>query len=240
MPHDHQDWDDPDDFDDDDDEEDDPDDWTVEQWEADLKRRDERDRKFAELLDKYGHDEAGFRKAMEELGLGKIYEDLDRLAAEQQDQPEEEEDDEEKIDKVLRASRYANEGLSKAGFRDPLGQAAHELTLMVLKSLDGHDEIDSREHPLALYSGAFLDAQGGLARMSYMRKWDDEFHFSPAKNLKIAELNRVVKNLVKGLGQLEMVERQKLLPPEVCAPIRQQAVAVLDDAREELRRLKKK
>jgi hypothetical protein len=245
MPRNHQDWDDPDDFDfdDEDDKEDDPDDWTVEQWEADLKRRDERDRKMMELLDKYGHDEAGFRKAMEELGLGKIYEDMDRLAAEQQDQPEEddeEEDDEEKIDKVLRESRYANDDLRKAGFRDPLGQTAHELTLMVLKSLEGHDEIDSREHPLALYSGAFLDAQGGLARMGYMRKWDDEFHFSPAKNLKIAELKRVVKNLVKGLGQLETVERQKLLAPKVCAPIHQQAVALLDGVREELRRLKSK
>lgn len=240
MPRNHQDWDDFD-ADDDGDEEDDPDDWTVEQWEADLKRRDERDRKMMELLDKYGHSEAGFRKAMEELGLGKIYEDMDRLAAEQQDQPEEEEDDdEEKIDKVLRASRYANDDLSKAGFRDPLGQAAHELTLMVLKSLDGHDEIDSREHPLVLYSGAFLDAQGGLARMGYMREWDDEFHFSPAKNLKIAELKRVVKNLVKGLGQLEMVERQQLLAPDVCAPIHQQAVALLDEVREELRRLKSK
>jgi hypothetical protein len=196
-----------------------------------------------ELLDKYGHDEAGFRKAMEELGLGKIYEDMDRLAAEQQDQPEEEEeedDEEEKIDKVLRESRYANNDLSKAGFRDPLGSAAHELTLMVLKSLEGHDEIDSRDHPLVLFSGAFLDAQGGLARMGYMREWDDEFHFSPAKNLKIAELKRVVKNLVKGLGQLEMVERQQLLAPDVCAPIHQQAVALLDEVREELRRLKSK
>jgi hypothetical protein len=243
MPNNHDDWDDPDDFDDEDDEDgDDPDDWTVEQWEADLKRREERDRKMMELLDKYGHTEAGFRKAMEELGLGKIYEDMDRLAAEQQDQleEEEEEDDEEKIDKVLRESRYANNDLSKAGFRNPLGQTAHELTLMVLKSLEGHDEIDSREHPLVLFSGAFLDAQGGLARMGYMREWDDEFHFSPAKNLKIAELKRVVKNLVKGLGQLEMVERQKLLGPEVCAPIHQQAVGLLDEVREELRRLKSK
>jgi hypothetical protein len=243
MPRHPQDWDDSDDFDfdDEDDEDDDPDDWTVEQWEADLKRRDERDRKFAELLDKYGHNEAGFRKAMEELGLGKIYEDMDRLAAEQQDLPEEEEeDDEEKIDNILRESRYANGDFSRAGFRDPLGQTAHELTLMVLKSLDGHDEIDSREHPLALCSGAFWDAQGGLARMGYMREWDDEVHFSPPRNLKIAELKRVVKNLVKGLSQLEMVERQQLLAPEVCAPIHQQAVALLDDVREELRRLKSK
>lgn len=242
MPRNPQDWDDDDDFDfDSDDKEDDPDDWTVEQWEADLKRRDERDRKFRELLDKYGHDEAGFRKAMEELGFGKIYEDLDRLAAESQDQPaEDEEDREEKIDKVLRESRYANADFGKAGFRDPLGQAAYELTVRVLNSLDGHDEIDSREHPLVMFSGAFLDAQGGLARMGYMREWDDEFDFSPAKNLKIAELKRVVKNLVKGLGQLEMVERQKLLAPEICAPIHEQAVALLDDVRAELRRLQKK
>jgi hypothetical protein len=243
MPRNPQDWNDPDGFDDEDDEDDDPDDWTVEQWEADIKRREERDRKMMELLDKYGHDEAGFRKAMEELGLGKIYEDMDRLAAEQQDQPEEDEDDEdeeEKIGKVLQESRYANNDLSKAGFRGPLGQTAHALTLMVLKSLEGHDEIDSREHPLVLFSGAFLDAQGGLARMAYMREWDDEIHFSPPRNLKIAELRRVVKNLIKGLSQLEMVERQRLLAPEVCAPIYQQAVALLDEVREELRRLKGK
>jgi hypothetical protein len=242
MPRNSQDWDDPDDFDfDDDDEEDnDPNDWTVEQWEADLKRRDERDRKMRELLDKYGHDEAGFRKAMEELGLGEIYEDLDRLAAEQQDQPAEEEDDEEKIDKVLRESRYANKDPGQANFRHPLGQAAYELTLLVLKSLEGHDEIDSREHPLVVYSGAFLDAQGGIARMGYMREWDDEFHFRPAKNLKIAELKRVVKNLVKGLSQLEIVEQQNLLAPEICGPIHEHAVSLLDDVRAELRRLRSK
>ncbi|GEM_PF-4087428 len=239
MPRHPQEWDDLDDLDDEGDEEDDIENWTVEQWEADLKRRDERDRKMMELLDKYGHTEAGFRQALIELGLGKIFEDMDRLAAEQHDQPAEE-DDEERIDKVLRESRYANEDLSHASLRDPLGQAVHELTLMVLKSLDGHDEIDSREHPLVLFSGAFLDAEGGLARMGYMREWDDEFHFSPPKNLKIAELKRVVKNFVKGLGQLELVERQKLLPPEVCAPIHQQAVALLDDVRVELRRLQSK
>jgi len=93
MPRHPQDWDDLDDFDDEGDEDDGPDGWTVEQWEADLKRRDERDRKM---------------------------------------------------------------------------------------------------------SGAFLDAEGGLARMGYMREWDDEFHFSPPKNLKIAELKRVVKNFVIG------------------------------------------
>jgi len=245
MPGNHQDWDDdPDDFkdDDEDDDDDDPDDWTVEQWEADLQRRDERDRKMMELLDKYGHDDAGFRKAMEELGLGKIYEELDRRAAEMEDQPEAEEevDDEERIDKVLRESHYATEDFNRGDFRHPLGNAAHALTLMVLQSANDHDEIDGPDHPLVLYSRAFLDAQGGLARMSYMRYWDDEFDFSPPKNLKIAELKRVVKNLVKGLANLEMVEKQKLLASEVCAPIREQAVIVLDDVRAELRRLQNK
>jgi hypothetical protein len=236
------DWDDPDDFDpdDEDDEAGDPFEWTEEQWEAELQRQDERNRKLAELLDKYGHDEAGFRKAMTELGLGEIYEELDRLAAEQQDQPEEEEDEEEKIDQVLRESRYTERDFTKPDFRHPLGHTAHELTLMVLNSTKGHDEIDSPDHPLVVYTRAFLDAQGGLARMGYMRRWDDEIHFEQPKNLKIVELKRAVKNLVKGLGQLDMVERQKLLATEICEPIRQYAVALLDDVREELRRLRGK
>jgi hypothetical protein len=73
--------------------------------------------------------------------------------------------------------------------------------------------------------------------MSYMRHWDDESDWRPPKNMKIAELKRVLKNLIMGISQLEKVEQQKLLAPEVCEPIHQQAVAVLDDVRKELRRL---
>jgi hypothetical protein len=46
------------------DNDDDPDDWSEEQWEALLRESDERSRKMMELLDKYGHDQQGFRKAM--------------------------------------------------------------------------------------------------------------------------------------------------------------------------------
>ncbi|MDZ7291706.1 MAG: hypothetical protein ONB44_22640 [candidate division KSB1 bacterium] len=244
MPRKDQDWEDFDDFDFDADDEGDEEDgsniWTVEQWEAELQERDERHRKLAELLDKYGHDEAGFRKAMAELGLGAIFEELDRLAAEQENQPgveDEEEDHEEQIDKILRASRYATEDFEKANFRHPLGNAVYELTLMVLKSLEGHDEIDSRAHPLVVFSGAFLDAMDSLAGSGYMREWDDDFHLSTPRNLKIAELKRAVKNLVKGLNELENVERQNLLVPEICAPIREHAVELLDEVRLELRRL---
>jgi len=246
MPGNPRDWDDLDDFDPDDDddddydEEDDIDDWSVEEWEEDMKRREEQDRKLVELLDKYGHDSAGFRKAMTELGYGEFYEEMDRLEAELANHPElaeEEEDDEEPVDKVLRESRYATEDSRKDEFRHSLGSAAHELTMMVLNSTKGHDEIDSREHPLVLHSNAFLDAQGGIARMSYMRRWNDESDWTPPKNMRIAELKRVVKNLVLGISRLEKVEQQNLLAPEICEPIRQQAVVVLDEVRRELRRL---
>ena len=213
-------WNDHDDFDaeDEGDEDDDPDDWSEEQWEVFLRERDERNRRMMELLDKYGHDEHGFRKAMEELGLGEIFQELDRRAAELHDQPEtEQEDENEKIDKVLRKSRYANEDAdAPPPFRHPLGIAAHELTVLVLHSLDGHDEIDSRDHPLAVYSNAYLDATGGLARAGYMREWDDDLDIPSPKNLKIVELKRVLKNLVNGLSHLEKVEQQKMLLPEVC------------------------
>lgn len=231
-------WDDADDFSPaDDDNDDEPDDWSEEQWEAFLREQDERSRKMMELLDKYGHDQQGFRKAMEELGHGKIFEELDRRAAEMRDQPQAEpEDEEEAIDQVLMASRYASEDAgAPPPYRHPLGTAAHELTLLVLHSLDGHEEIDSREHPLVIFSDAFLDATGGLAGAGYMREWDDDPDFPSPRNLKIVELKRALKNLLNGLSQLEKVERQKLLPSELCEPIRLRSVALLDDLRAELK-----
>jgi len=237
MPRDIHDWNDPADFDDEDDE--DSENWTVEQWEAEMQKQDERDRKMMELLDKHGRDEAGFRKVMEELGLGKVFEDLDRRRAERENQPETPaEDEDEPVDKILRESRAAA-GDDEPHFQLPLAQAAHELTLMVMRSIDDHDEIDSREHPLSLYFGAYLDAQGGLAGMGYMREWDDDLDldYDPPKNQKIAELKRVVKNYVKGLLHLEKVERQNLLAPAVCEPIRRHTVELLDEVRQELRRL---
>jgi len=234
MPRKVDDWDDPADFDDEDDD-DDSENWTVEQWEADLQKQDERDRKLTKLLDQYGYDEAGIRQALEELGLGKIFAEFDRRRAERKNQPE---DEEEPVDKILRESRAAA-GDDEPHFQLPLAQMAHELTLMVMRSMDDDAEIDSREHPLSLYCGAYLDAQGGLAGMGYMREWSDEFDLDidPPKNQKIAELKRVVKNYVKGLLHLEKVERQNLLAPEVCAPIRQHTVELLDEVRQELRRL---
>jgi len=245
MPRDIHAWNDSADFDDDDandddaNDDDDSENWTVEQWEADLQKQDERDRKMMERLDKHGRDEAGFRKAMEELGLGKIFEELDHRRAERKNQPEAPaEDEEEPVDRILRESRAAA-GDDEPHFQLPLAQAAHELTLMVMRSVDGDGEVDSREHPLSLYCGAYLDAQGGLAGMGYMREWDDEFDldFEPPKNQKIAELKRVVKNYVKGLLHLEQVEQQNLLAPERCEPIRQHTVELLDEVRQELRRL---
>jgi len=232
-------WDDPDDFTPADGDND-PDDWSEEQWETYLRESDERSRKMMELLDKYGHDRQGFRKAMEELGHGEIFEEIDRRAAELENQPQvEPEDEEEAIDKVLMESRYAAEAAgAPPPYQHSLGIAAYELTLLVMRSLDGHEEIDSREHPLVVYSNAFLDATDGLAGAGYMREWDDDLDLPSPRNLKIVELKRALKNLVNGLSQLEKIERRKLLPSELCEPIRLRSVALLDDLRAELRRVR--
>ncbi len=240
MSHHDQDWDDPDDFDDEDaGDEEGEEEWSEEQWEAYLRKEDERHQKLMELLDKHGHDEKGFRKAMEELGYGEVFRELDRRAAERQEPPEEEMDH---VDKVLWESRLAAERETGPHYRHPLGQAAHELTYMVLKALDGHDEIDSRDHPLAVFSGAYLDATGNLAGIGYMREWDDDFDLDldTPKNLKIVEIKRAQKNFVKGLGLLETIERQGSLPAKLCTPIRLRTVALLDELRAELRQLRGK
>ncbi|MFQ5708710.1 MAG: hypothetical protein ACE5HO_14740 [bacterium] len=220
----------------------DPDDWSEEQWEAFLQERDERDRRMMELLDKYGYDERGFRKAMEELGLGELYDELDGRADELeqlQDLAEDEQDGEEEIDHILRESRSANHEAEEPQYRHRLGQAAHELTTLVLDSLQGHDEIDSHQHPLAVYSGAYLDATGGLARLGYMSEWDDEeFDDDSPKNLIIVELKRVLRHLIHGLSLLDKIEQQKMLPAQVIAPIRLRTVAMLDDVRAELRQVR--
>lgn len=196
--------------------------WDEHKWEEYFQEEDRKHQRFQELLDKYGHDEEGFLKAMEEMGWG-----IPEI-----EEPEEEEPQD--IDEILEAEFGSWEPDKEQRHPHPLFKRMYQLTLDTTDILHGI-EVQSREDSPVIFLNGIYESLSKLIRAGYDNL---EAKIETPRGLALACLKRVRRSLLSSLLVLPKLQTSTRLAPHLFDYLRDEITALLQEVNDEIREVK--
>ncbi|MDZ7261510.1 MAG: hypothetical protein ONB05_05325 [candidate division KSB1 bacterium] len=210
-----------------------PEEWDEDRWEAYFQEEDRKHQRFQELLDQYGDDEEGIKKAFEEMGW-RIPEMDD---AELEDSMDKEPEDQ-TLDERLEAEFGSWEPEPFIEDDDPLAhplfKKIYQLCLEVTKMFQ-NIEVDSKEDPLVVFLNGLYEAMSKLIRAGYH---DLDSKLETPKGLMLACLKRVRKSLLSSLLILPGLKNQIHLKPGIFAYLHDETLSLLREINDEIKEAK--